>query len=301
MRTRVVGILAAAAVSLSGCSGSSKAGDPASPADTVRVVASTDVYGDIAKTIGGDAVTVTSVIDDPAKDPHSYEADAQTQLALTKAQVVIENGGGYDEFMDTMLKSARQQPTLINVTELSGYNTQPADGEFNEHLWYDFPTVAKLATQLGTAFSAAAPSHSGTIAANVTAFQRKLQSLEKQEATAKAGKAATGVAITEPVPLYLLTACGFENRTPPEFSEAIEEDTDVAPGVLKQTLDLFDTHRVELLVYNDQTGGPQTEAVLAAAQKNNVPAVPVAETLPTGKTYLSWMSENVAAICGGGQ
>ena len=109
------------------------------------------------------------------------------------------------------------------------------------------------------------------------------------------------MAITEPVPLYLLTACGFENRTPPEFSEAIEEDSDVAPGVLKQTLDLFDSRQVELLAYNEQTGGPQTEAVLAAAKRNNIPAVPVTETLPTGETYLSWMGKNVAALCGGGR
>ena len=98
------------------------------------MVASTNVYGDIVKTIGGPAVAVTSIIDNPEKDPHEYEADARTQLALSKAQLVIENGGGYDDFMDTMVKSARAKPTVINVADVSGRNQHPADGEFNEHL-----------------------------------------------------------------------------------------------------------------------------------------------------------------------
>ena len=52
--------------------------------------------------------------------------------------------------MDTMLKSAQTKPTVINVADVSGRNQHPSDGEFNEHLWYDFPTVEKLAAQLVT-------------------------------------------------------------------------------------------------------------------------------------------------------
>ena len=185
---RLVALAAVAVLSVVGCSPSS-AGNPsgsptsssvASGAGTVNVVASTNVYGDIVKTIGGPAVAVTSIIDRPDKDPHEYEADAQTQLALSKAQLVIENGGGYDDFVDTMLKSVRTKPTVINVADVSGLNQHPAEGEFNEHLWYDFPTVEKLAAQLVTDLSAAAPGQAATFKSNAKEFTAKLGQLQRR-------------------------------------------------------------------------------------------------------------------------
>lgn len=66
-------LLIAAGVALAGCTAAPDTAGPPS-ADTITVVASTTVYGDLAATIGGDAVEVTSIIDDPNKDPHEYEA-----------------------------------------------------------------------------------------------------------------------------------------------------------------------------------------------------------------------------------
>ena len=94
----------------------------------------------------------------------------------------------------------------------------------------------------------------------------------------------------------MLNAIGLDNKTPSEFSKAIEDDSDASPEVLQQTLNLYSTHAVKLLAYNEQTTGAQTEAVLGAAKSNNIVVVPVTETLPSGKSYLSWMSDNLDAI-----
>jgi zinc/manganese transport system substrate-binding protein len=298
----LIALVGIAMLGVSACSaasppaGSATGSSPAGTGTQVSVVASTNVYGDIAEAVGGSGVTVTSIIDNPDKDPHEYQADAQTRLALSKAQLVIENGGGYDDFVDAMLESASSRPTLINVADLAGRNRQPAGAEFNEHVWYDFTTVKKLTTQLATDLSAAAPAQAATIRANAEAFNSRLSRLRQQEAAIKAEHAGDPVAITEPVPLYLLQAAGLVNKTPGKFSEAIEEDTDAPPAILKQTEDLFDKHQVRLLAYNEQTTGPQTEAVLAAAKRNNIPVVPVTETLPAGQTYLSWMQANLDAV-----
>ncbi|HEY0238272.1 MAG TPA: zinc ABC transporter substrate-binding protein, partial [Friedmanniella sp.] len=143
--TRLLALpVAALVLGLAACSGS-PSGVPARGADgTIAVVASTNVYGDIARSIGGDAVTVTAIIDRPDQDPHEYTADARTQLNLSKARLVIENGAGYDDFVNTMLAATTAQPRVITVADVSGYDQHPADGEFNEHLWYDFPTMIKL-------------------------------------------------------------------------------------------------------------------------------------------------------------
>jgi len=288
-------ILLTAALALTGCAGS---GSSAEPTDgRIRIVASTNVYGDIARQIGGDAVAVTSLIDDPSQDPHSFEADGQVQLALSKAQIVVENGGGYDDFVDTLLKGANNKDaTVLNAADISGLDQNPPKGEFNEHLWYDFPVMQRVAEKIEATLSSLDASKKSTFEANTSAFVAKLDTLEAGEATIKAAHAGEGVAITEPVPLYLLDASGLVNKTPEKFSEAVEEGTDVSPLVLQQTLRLFSDHTVKVLVYNEQTSGPQTEQVLAAAKKAGVAIVPVTETLPTGKTYISWMTANLAAV-----
>ncbi|MET0479738.1 MAG: zinc ABC transporter substrate-binding protein, partial [Mycetocola sp.] len=112
----------------------------------------------------------------------------------------------------------------------------------------------------------------------------------------KADADGTGVVITEPVPLYLLEASGLVNLTPDAFSEAIEEGTDVSPSSLNDLLDLIGSGDVALLAYNEQTSSPETERVRDAAEKESVPVVSFAETLPDGKDYVSWMTDNIAAI-----
>ncbi|MEU9017836.1 zinc ABC transporter substrate-binding protein [Actinomadura sp. NPDC048394] len=295
-------VAAAAAVpllALAAC-GSSSGAEPAKPSGaTVRVVASTNVYGDIARTIGGAKVAVTSFISDPAQDPHSYEAGTRNRLALGRAQVVIENGGGYDDFMGTMLKASASKAEVLDAVRISG-RTAPAGGELNEHVWYDLPSMALLADRLSAALAKADPAAASTFSANATAFKAKLKDLEGKVAALKAAHSGDGVAITEPVPLYLLEAAGLRNETPEEFSEAIEEGGDVAPRTLRETLGLFGggkgAGKVKALVYNAQTSGPQTEQVEKAAKDNGVAVVPVTETLPSGQDYVTWMGGTIAAL-----
>jgi zinc/manganese transport system substrate-binding protein len=295
-------LAAATALALSGCAPASTdggaTGEPTNESG-VRIVASTNVYGDIAEQIGGDRVSVTSIIDSPDKDPHEYEADARTQLALSKAQLVIENGGGYDDFVDTMLSAADNKiAPVLNAADISGYDQKPAEGEFNEHMWYDFPTMQKLSDELVGQLSAIDPEGAESYEKNAEAFEGQLAALEQQEQDIKASFDSAGAAITEPVPLYLLDTAGLVNKTPDAFSEAIEEGTDVPADVLKQTTELFSSGEVKVLVYNEQTEGSQTELVLTAAKDAGVPVVPVTETLPEGTDYISWMTTNLNALQG---
>lgn len=268
---------------LTGCAAPS----PAAEDGLIHIVASTNVYGDIAAAIGGDRVEVVSIVDDPAQDPHSVEAGVRVQLELSRADIVIENGGGYDDWVDTLLAALDTRPTVVNVTELSGYATAAG---FNEHLWYDLDTVTKLATELRVVLSglgAAVPESD---------FLERLADLQVRQAALAERAHDTGVAITEPVPLYLLEACGLRSVTPSAFSEAIEEGTDVPPAALRDTLALFESGEAALLVYNEQTTSPETEQVRQAALAAGAPVVPVTETLPPDLHYLDWMSQNLDAL-----
>jgi len=300
MSIRRVAALAAVltmAAALAGCGAASApdAGLAAKGSDGVKainVVASTDVYANIAQSVGGKTVTVTSFISDPGQDPHSYEASAQNQLAISKADLVIENGGGYDDFIDRMVKASHAKATVLNAVDISGKKAATGQG-LNEHVWYDFPTVALLADKLAAALTAIDRKDAARFQANAKAFTAQVQGLVTEEQSLKASYGGGGVAITEPVPLYLLEAVGLHNETPPAFSAAVEEGNDVSALVLKQTLDLFKLGKVKALVYNEQTSGPITEQVMKAAEHAGVPVVPVTETLPDGSSYVAWMAENL--------
>ncbi len=291
----VIGGVALGALALAGCSTSST--PSASSSGKLALVASTNVWGDIAKQIAGNQVTIDSIISDPDQDPHSYQADAQVQLALSKADIVVENGGGYDDFVDTMLKGSKNtKAKVLNAVKISGVTDDPILGDLNEHIWYNFEAVQKVAAQITSTLSTLDASHASEFQANEKTFDAALATLESTEAAIKATAKGEGAAITEPVPLYMLEASGLVDKTPPDFSAAIEEGTDVSPAVLQQTLDLFSNHEVKVLAYNEQTSGPETDQVLKAAKDAGIPVVPVRETLPKGKDYLQWMTGDVAAV-----
>ena len=107
---RIAALFIAASLALTGCASAStetstgtesngqSQSETQNTSGKLQIVASTNIWGDIASTVGGELVEVTSIIDSVKKDPHSYEATARDQLAVEKANLVIANGGGYDDF-----------------------------------------------------------------------------------------------------------------------------------------------------------------------------------------------------------
>ncbi|WP_411373672.1 metal ABC transporter solute-binding protein, Zn/Mn family [Arthrobacter sp. MPF02] len=308
-----VAALAGLGLLLSACSPQEES-TPA--ADGINVVASTNVYGDIAKTIGGDKVTVTAIITKTSQDPHSYEATAQDRLAVSKADLLIENGGGYDDFLHTLAGGSNLDGgRVLNAVELSGLAHPEGEaasteataaesedahahdhGEFNEHVWYSLHAMERLAENIAARLGELDPASAQTFEANAADFTAALEGLHGQLDALKGTAAGAPVAVTEPVPLYLLEDAGLVNATPGDYTAAIEEGSDVPPAVLKAATDLVASGSVRLLAYNQQTEGPQTEALKKAAETAGVPVVDFNETLPEGKTYMQWMTENVDKI-----
>ena len=167
---------------------------------------------------------------------------------------------------------------------------------FNEHVWYDLAAMRAVGNRLAEVFSSLDTAHAEDFAAGAATFAAALAGLERDAATVKQSHAGAGVAVTEPVPLYLLAACGLHNETPAAFSRAVEDGSGVAPALMHDTLQLFTERRVALLVYNAQTSGPETEQLRAAAKASGISAVAVTETLPQDATYLSWMGDNLANL-----
>lgn len=266
---------------VSALAGCTPPGDPRTDG-VVRIVASTNVYGDLAATIAGADAVVTSIIDDPSADPHGFETNPRVQLELAKADLVIANGGGYDDFIDKMVAASGNTSAVV----LHAVDVAQVDVESNVHVWYDYPTVAALVDQIADVLDGLQPD--ADRAARVSRLKEDITALEARAAEMSTQHRRQGVIVTESVPLYLLTAVGLTNLTPPAFTAAIEEDTDVPPALLQEVLTLVP--KAAVVVVNGQTGGPQTDAVTAIAGQSGVPWFVVTETLPDGLDYVTWQS-----------
>ena len=100
------------------------------------VYATTNVWGSVAKAVGGDKVNVIVGVDDLSQDPHDYQATATDKLNITKSAVMLVNGGGYDDWGMSLAESVSHKPVVINAVALSGLSPNTdnaADEPASEH------------------------------------------------------------------------------------------------------------------------------------------------------------------------
>ena len=291
--------LAAAALMAAGCSSSSpKAASTAAAnsggSGTVAIVAGENEYGDVASQIGGTAVTVYSVDSNPNTDPHTYEATPSVGQKISKANLLIENGVGYDTFMDKLASaSPNSARKVINVQQLLGL----PDSTANPHLWYDPKTMPAVAQAVTADLSALDPAHAAMFQANESKFVASLQPWMNAIAAFKAKYGGTTAATTEPVADYLLTAMGINNLTPWQFQADIMNGTDPTPQDVSLEKGFFTQHQVKVFCYNQQVTSSLTGSIRQTAVSAGVPVVGVYETMPVpGYNYQSWMLAEVNAI-----
>jgi zinc/manganese transport system substrate-binding protein len=287
-RTAVIGL--GAMLVIAGCGSTS---NPVRPG-TLAVVAAENEYGNVAAQIGGKDVSVTSVESNPNTDPHTYEVSPSVAQEIGAAQVIIQNGIGYDAYM-TRIESASPSTIrkVINVQHLLGL----PDSTPNPHLWYDPTTMPKVANALAADYAALKPSDASYFSANAAKFIASLNPWLQALASFKSQYTGTPVATTEPVADYMLQAAGADNLTPFAFQLAVMNGVDPSPQDVSLQTSLLNQHKVNVLVYNQQVTDTLTQTFISAAQSAKIPVIGVYETMPTpGYTYQSWMLAEVNAL-----
>ena len=297
-----VGALAATTVVLAACnstpsstgtSSTTPSGQTSSTAGAapVNVVASTNVWADIAKQVGGGHVNVTSIMSDPNADPHEFEADAKTAAALSKAQFVIENGLGYDDFMDKLLAaSPNSSRVVLNAADVM----QIAGPDANPHIWYEIAKIPAVASGIADQLGKIDPSDAATFTANAKTFNDSLGPINAAIANIKAKYPGAPVGYTERVPGYLVEAAGLKLATPASFAQSIEDGNDPSPADNAAMDSALTDKKIKVLLYNGQVTSPATDAVKQRAQQSGVPVVGVTETLPpTDKDFQDWQLRQI--------
>jgi zinc/manganese transport system substrate-binding protein len=272
---------------------SSAAASPDSGGKVVAVGAENQ-YADVIGQVGGNYVQVSAIMSNPNTDPHTFEASASVAREVSAAQLVVQNGVGYDTFMNTIENAAPSSSRkVIVVQDLLGL---PADTP-NPHLWYKPGTMPAVANAIAADLAAIQPAHASYFKANAAAFITSLAAWDHAIAAFKAAYPNTPVATTEPVADYMLQTAGADNLTPFAFQADIMNGTDPSAQDVAVERSLFTQHKVTAFLYNQQVTSSLTVSFIALAQQNGVPVVGVYETMPVpGYDYQSWMLAEVQAL-----
>jgi zinc/manganese transport system substrate-binding protein len=256
----------------------------ANAADTINLVAAENFYGDIARQIGGDRVTVSSIMSNPDQDPHLFETTPAVARSLADAQIVIFNGADYDPWMEKLLNaSPRPGRTVIVAAEL--VHKKAGD---NPHLWYDPPTMPAVAKALAASLSKSDPAHAAEYAARLKTFIASLKPMNEKIAQIRKKYAGAPVTASEPVFGYMAQALGLKMHNE-RFQLSIMNNTEPsAKDVAAFEQDLKD-HKVRVMFYNKQASDNAVQRLVDIAHKSNIPVVGVTETAPAGLSYQEWM------------
>src|SRR5271163_4159770 len=201
----------------------------AAVANTPRVInaiGAENEYANVLSQIGGKYVHVSSILSNPNTDPHTFEESPSVAQEVSGAQLIVQNGVGYDTFMNTIeAASPNASRKVIVVQHLLGLpDTTP-----NPHLWYSPRTMPVAAKAMASELTSIRPAHAAYFAANLATFDRSLQPWLSAISAFKAKYAGATAATTEPVADYLLQAMGVKNLTPFPFQADIMNGVDPAP------------------------------------------------------------------------
>ena len=280
------------AVLASACSSASGAATSDSSAgDAIVAVGAENEYANVIAQVGGKYVQASAIMSNPNTDPHTFEVSPSVAREVRAAQLVVQNGVGYDTFMNTIENAAPNSARkVIVVQNLLGL---PADTP-NPHLWYKPDTMPAVANAIAADLAALQPARASYFKANAAAFITSLNTWDDAIAAFKAKYPNTPVATTEPVADYMLQAAGADNLTPFAFQADIMNGTDPSAQDVAVERSLFTQHKVKVFLYNQQVTDTLTESFITLAQQNDVPVVGVYETMPVpGFNYQSWMLTEV--------
>ena len=301
---KIVGLGIAAAMTLTSCSSA----EP--EASTPTIVATTNVWANVAEQIAGDNFVVTALITDPAQDPHSFEASARDQLSVSESSIFIMNGGGYDEFAEVLATAAKVEP--FNVYELhegehGAEHSQEHSDEHSEegehagedghegehahdgsdHIWYDLHVAELTAELLASKMSELQPENAAEFNANAEAFIAEIAALEERVA---AFGSNLNYFEAHPLATLLFNELGFTNVTPEGFAEAEEAGLEPSVKIMNEATALIEQNKIDFLAVNRQVTSPSLERLKTLAEEKSIAVLTFDELLGDGQSYQKWFA-----------
>lgn len=288
-----LGILISTVLMITGCSTNQNQSNSTGQKKLIIAVAAESQYASVIQQIGGPYVSVKAIMSNPNTDPHAFEANTVDAALVGQAQLVVQNGLGYDEFMNKLeAATPNSQRVVIDVGQALGKSPRT----LNPHLWYQPATMPRVAQLIEQSLAKIDPAHKvffqqrqKNFIASLSHWQQLLQQISRKYPDAP-------VAVTEPVADYMLQAAGLKIMTPWSFQAAVMNGVDPSPQSVQYLQQLLQQHKVKVLIYNLQAVDNTTQMLRQTALNDHVPIVGVYETMTNYDSYQQWMAAETQAI-----
>jgi zinc/manganese transport system substrate-binding protein len=268
-------------------------GAPAGASGKLQVIAGENFWGSIAAQLGGDQVSVTSIVTNPTVDPHEYESSAADARAFATADYVILNGAGYDDWGSKLLAAnPNSGRRVLVIADLLGKKA----GD-NPHFWYNPDWMKQVASRITADYQAIRAANANLFASQHEAFGRALQPYQDAIAQVRAKHPAVPIGSTESIFVYMARALGLNLVSPPDFMQAISEGNDPPAQSVAAFQRQIGQHQIKVLIYNTQTSTPITDNLKQLAGRNNVVVVGISETVePPTASFQDWQLKQLTAL-----
>ncbi|MGA2231107.1 MAG: zinc ABC transporter substrate-binding protein [Tepidisphaeraceae bacterium] len=259
----------------------------------ITVIAGENFWGSLISQLGGNQVSVTSIVSDPNADPHEYESNAEDAKLFATANYVVLNGAGYDSWGNSLLSaSTNANRKVLVVADLLGKK----DGD-NPHFWYSPDYVNRVITQMESDLISLDPKDTAYFQSQYAALQSSLAEYQNRIANIKTAFGGTKVASTESIFVYLADAAGLNLISPAEFIDAVAEGNDPPASSVVTFEKQLQAHEPQVLVYNEQTVTPLTENMKKLAAESSIPTMGITETIqPPDATFQEWMNAQLLTL-----
>jgi zinc/manganese transport system substrate-binding protein len=287
-------------LALTACSGEGGAndtatsqGDPdACPVEVVDVVVSVSQWGGLVTQLGGDCANVTTIVSSGSVDPHDFEPGTADLAAFSGADLVVVNGGHYDEWAADAVATLDPEPRVVSAAEVAGVGEDE-----DPHLWVDPAVVPEMVTALAAGLADVAGDEDGWFDQQAAAWAGEAR--DYLDAVAELTAIAPGhtYVATEGVFDRLTAAVGLTDVTPEGYKRAASNESEPAPGELAAFETALTDGTADVLIYNTQTSGSVPERLRDAAEQAGVPVVEVTES-PVDATgsFDAWQYAQVTAL-----
>jgi zinc/manganese transport system substrate-binding protein len=256
------------------------------PTTPLAVLAVENFYASIVQQLGGQCVSVTTILSDPDADPHEFEPTADDVRAFQGAQLVVENGLGYDDFADKIIGTLSQKPRVVRAGDLLGLHVGA-----NPHVWYSAGYVDQIKAAMLASLKQLKPDAADYFDAQSAGLDQAFGTYRGLIAQIAGQFGNTPVGATESIFVDMSYSTGLQLITPPEFMNALSEGADPTAQDIATFQDQVKNKQIKVLVYNVQTVTPITQQLKDMAMQNNIPVVGVSETLPLGsQTFQGWQA-----------
>jgi zinc/manganese transport system substrate-binding protein len=266
--------------------------DAPCPTSPVRVLAVENFYASLVNQVGGQCVTTTTLLSDPDADPHEFQPTANDVRAFQNAQLLVENGLGYDDFADRIVGTMQSPPTRLRAGDIVGLEVGA-----NPHVWYGAGYVEQIRSAILANLKTLNPEAAGYYDAQAAVLDQRFTTYHNliDQIASRYGDVPVGA--TESIFENMANTTRLNLVSPPEFMQAMSEGNELTARDMALFQNQITSRQIKVLVYNTQTVTNLTDQLMRMAEQNDIPVVGVSETMPPGaQTFQGWQASELQQL-----